>query len=127
MEQIVSALIMNIISLRTYEWHLDCTEFLMNYVRQIDSKHGIFNFCDSDLIIGASLKEYGEFSEIEFSIMDKFIKDGLFNASAARPLVRLGYMDYGVVGSENTFTKNTPKLGKDGKLEAVKEWDGIYR
>ena len=60
-------------------------------------------------------------------INDKFIKDGLFNASAARPLVRLGYMDYGVVGSENTFSKNRPKLGKDGKLEAVKEWDGIYR
>ena len=60
-------------------------------------------------------------------INDKFIKDGLFNASAARPLVRLGYMDYGVVGSENTFTKNRPKLGKDGKLEPVKEWDGIYR
>ena len=60
-------------------------------------------------------------------INDKFIKDGLFNASAARPLVRLGYMDYGVVGSENTFSKNRPKLGKDGKLEAVEEWDGIYR
>ncbi len=60
-------------------------------------------------------------------INDKFIKDGLFNASAARPLVRLGYMDYGVVGSENTFSKNRPKLGKDGKLEPVEEWDGIYR
>ena len=41
--------------------------------------------------------------------------------------MRLGYMDYGVVGSENTFTKNRPNLGKDGKLEPVKEWDGIYR
>ena len=51
----------------------------------------------------------------------------MFNASAARPLVRLGYMDYGVVGSENTFTKNRPKLDKDGKLEPVEEWDGIYR
>lgn len=60
-------------------------------------------------------------------INDNFIKDGLFNASAARPLVRLGYMDYGVVGSENTFSKNRPKLGKDGKLQPVAEWDGIYR
>ena len=60
-------------------------------------------------------------------INDNFLKDGLFNASAARPLVRLGYMDYGVVGSENTFTKNRPKLGKDGKLQPVEEWDGVYR
>ena len=60
-------------------------------------------------------------------INDKFIKDGLFDASAARPLVRLGYMNYGVVGSENTFTKNRPKLGLDGKLQPVEEWDGIYR
>ena len=60
-------------------------------------------------------------------INDKFIKDGLFNASAARPLVRLGYMDYGVVGSENTFTRNRPRLGKDGKLQPVEEWDGVYR
>mgnify|MGYP003326285627 CR=1 FL=1 len=60
-------------------------------------------------------------------INDNFIKDGLFNASAARPLVRLGYMDYGVVGSENTFTKNRPKLGKDGKLQPIEEWDGVYR
>ncbi len=60
-------------------------------------------------------------------INDKFIKDGLFNASAARPLVRLGYMNYGVVGSENTFSKNRPKLGEDGKLQPVEEWDGVYR
>ena len=60
-------------------------------------------------------------------INDNFIKDGLFNAAAARPLVRLGYMDYGVVGSENTFSKNRPKLGKNGKLQPVDEWDGVYR
>jgi flavin reductase (DIM6/NTAB) family NADH-FMN oxidoreductase RutF len=60
-------------------------------------------------------------------INEKFIKDGLFDTSAARPLVRLGYMDYGIVGSENTFSKNRPKLGKDGKLQTVEEWDGVYR
>ena len=36
-------------------------------------------------------------------INDDFIKDGLFNASAARPLVRLGYMDYGVVALKTLF------------------------
>ncbi len=48
----------------------------MKHVGKINSKHGIFNFCNSDLIIGVSLQEYGEFSEIELSVMEKFIKDG---------------------------------------------------
>ena len=38
-------------------------------------------------------------------IDDEFINEGLFDASKARPLVRLGYMNYGVVGEENTFAK----------------------
>ena len=48
----------------------------MSYIRKINSRHGILNFCNSDLLIGRSLIEYGEFSEIEFSAMNKFIKDG---------------------------------------------------
>ena len=60
-------------------------------------------------------------------IDDEFINEGLFDASKARPLVRLGYMNYGVVGEENTFTKNRPQLDENGKLKEVKEWDGIYR
>jgi hypothetical protein len=36
-------------------------------------------------------------------------------------------MNYGVVGSENTFSKNRPTLDKDGNLEKVKDWDGKYR
>ena len=60
-------------------------------------------------------------------IDDEFIEDGLFNASKARPLVRLGYMNYGVVGEENTFTKNRPQLDENGNLLEVKEWDGVYR
>ena len=60
-------------------------------------------------------------------INETFIKDGLFDTAAARPLVRLGYMNYGVVGSENTFSKNRPTLDKDGNLAKVKDWDGKYR
>ncbi len=60
-------------------------------------------------------------------IDDEFIEDGLFNASKARPLVRLGYMNYGVVGEENTFTKNRPQLDEKGNLLEVKKWDGVYR
>ena len=48
----------------------------MNYIKKISSRHGILNFCNSDLMIGKSLREYGEFSEIELSGMKKFIKDG---------------------------------------------------
>ena len=58
---------------------------------------------------------------------DNYITDGLFDASKARPLVRLGYMNYGVVGKENTFTKNRPELDENGNLKEVEEWDGIYR
>ena len=60
-------------------------------------------------------------------INDSFIKEGLFDASEARPIVRLGYMNYGVVGKENTFTKNRPQLDKEGNLMEINEWDGKYR
>ena len=93
---------------------LECKHWKTIDLPNVDRKTGKGNYVIFGQVVG-------------IYINDKFIKDGLFNASAARPLVRLGYMDYGVVGSENTFTKNRPKLGKDGKLEAVKEWDGIYR
>ena len=60
-------------------------------------------------------------------INDECIKNKMFNTAKARPLARLGYMDYGVVGKENIFSKNRPKLNKEGQLESVEEWDGIYR
>ena len=60
-------------------------------------------------------------------INDSFIKDGIFDTALARPLARLGYMNYGVMGKENTFSKNRPALDKEGNLEKVKEWDGKYR
>ena len=66
-------------------------------------------------------------NEIDYYIDDEFINDGLFDDSKARPLVRLGYMNYGVVGEENTFAKNRPQLDENGNLKEVKEWDGIYR
>ena len=53
-------------------------------------------------------------------IDDSFIKNGLFDASKARPLVRLGYMNYGIVGEENTFTKNRPELDDKRKFKEVK-------
>ena len=45
-----------------------------NFLGQINAKHGIFRFSLNDEYIGSALNEYGEFSEIEFSIMNKFIE-----------------------------------------------------
>ena len=45
-----------------------------NLLGQTNAKHGIFRFSLNDEYIGNALNEYGEFSEIEFSIMNKFIE-----------------------------------------------------
>ena len=34
---------------------------------------------------------------------------------------------YGIINSKNTFTKNRPTLSKDGEVEPVKDWDGVYK
>ena len=60
-------------------------------------------------------------------INDEYIENGMFNTKKARPVARLGYMDYGVVGEENIFSKNRPKINSEGKLEKVDNWDGVYR
>ena len=93
---------------------LECKHWKTVDLPNVDRQKGTGNYVIFGQVVG-------------IYINDKFIKDGLFNAAAARPLVRLGYMDYGVVGLENTFSKNRPQLGEDGKLQSVKEWDGVYR
>ena len=60
-------------------------------------------------------------------INDEYIENGMFNTKKARPVARLGYMDYGVIGEENIFSKNRPKVNSEGKLEQVDNWDGVYR
>ncbi len=49
---------------------------ILNYVGEVDCKHGTFKFCHFDEFIGLSMREYGEFSEIELSLMSKFIFEG---------------------------------------------------
>ncbi len=44
-----------------------------NFVGTVDAKHGKFNFCHFDEYIGLSMREYGEYSEIEYSVIEKFI------------------------------------------------------
>jgi flavin reductase (DIM6/NTAB) family NADH-FMN oxidoreductase RutF len=41
-------------------------------------------------------------------IDDRFIKDGMVDTAAMRPIARLGYMDYAVVGPENIFSIDRP-------------------
>ena len=60
-------------------------------------------------------------------IDDNFIKNGLFDFKLAEPLGRLGYMDYGIINAENSFTKNRPELNEGGEVLPVKEWDGSYK
>jgi len=64
---------------------------------------------------------------IGIHIDDNYIKDGLFDFKLAEPLGRLGYMDYGIINSKNSFTKNRPKINEEGNVQAVKEWDGTYK
>ncbi len=60
-------------------------------------------------------------------IDDDFITDGLFDIRKAKPLGRLGYMDYGIINSENIFSKNRPELDEEGKVKDTLEWDGLYK
>ncbi|MDX2158521.1 MAG: flavin reductase family protein [Hyphomicrobiaceae bacterium] len=63
-------------------------------------------------------------------IDDRFVKDGIVDTGAMRPIARLGYMEYGVLNPENVFTINRPEVDADGKvvnLNPDKPFDGQYR
>ena len=65
-------------------------------------------------------------------IDDRFIKDGLIDTGAMKPIARLGYMDYAVVSPENMFSINRPDVDTDGKVTVASgnvsaKWDGKYR
>jgi flavin reductase (DIM6/NTAB) family NADH-FMN oxidoreductase RutF len=62
-------------------------------------------------------------------INDAFIRDGLVDTAAMRPLARMGYMDYSVVTKESSFTLNRPTTDKERRTAAVQPgpWDGVYR
>jgi flavin reductase (DIM6/NTAB) family NADH-FMN oxidoreductase RutF len=62
-------------------------------------------------------------------IDDRYIKDGLIDTAAMKPIARLGYMDYAVVTAETMFSINRPEVGPDGTVSDVsaQAWDGTYR
>ena len=47
---------------------------LENHINRTFGKYGVFEFFNSDVFIGRSIKEYGEYSDIELTIMLNFIK-----------------------------------------------------
>ncbi len=49
-------------------------------------------------------------------IDDDFIKDGIVDTAAMRPVSRLGYMDYAVVTAETQFTIFRPKIDAEGNI-----------
>ena len=52
-------------------------------------------------------------------IDDRFVKDGMVDTGAMRPIARLGYMDYAVVTPETMFSIDRPtRRGGDGQIEA---------
>ena len=62
-------------------------------------------------------------------IDDQFLRDGRVDVAAMRPIARLGYMDYAVVGPENIFELNRPLVSADGHTVSLEQkvWDGVYR
>ena len=62
-------------------------------------------------------------------IDDQYISNGMVDTARMRPLARLGYMDYAVVGAESMFTLNRPTASADGRHADLQPgpWDGVYR
>ncbi len=62
-------------------------------------------------------------------VADQFVRDGVVDTGAMRPLARLGYMDYAVVTPEAMFTMNRPLATADGQGATLQPgpWDGVYR
>jgi hypothetical protein len=62
-------------------------------------------------------------------VADEFVRDGVVDTAAMRPVARLGYMDYAVVSPESMFTMNRPFATDDGRGATLQPgpWDGVYR
>jgi flavin reductase (DIM6/NTAB) family NADH-FMN oxidoreductase RutF len=62
-------------------------------------------------------------------IDEAYVKDGVVDTGAMRPLARMGYMDYAVVRPETVITLNRPIATADKQSATVQPgpWDGVYR
>ena len=61
-------------------------------------------------------------------IDDAYIKDGMVDTGAMRPIARMGYMEYAVVNPDTMFTLNRPVVADDGTVSNTsrEKWDGTY-
>jgi flavin reductase (DIM6/NTAB) family NADH-FMN oxidoreductase RutF len=53
---------------------------------------------------------------IGIHIDETFVKNGIVDTGAMRPIARLGYMDYAVVTPESVFTINRPEVDAEGRI-----------
>ena len=53
-------------------------------------------------------------------IEDRFVKDGMVDTGAMKPIARLGYMDYATVTPEVMFTMHRPNVDAEGRIIAAK-------
>ena len=62
-------------------------------------------------------------------IDDAYVKDGIVDTGAMRPLARMGYMDYSVVRPDTVITLSRPIVTADKQSASVQPgpWDGEYR
>ncbi len=62
-------------------------------------------------------------------IDEAYVKNGMVDTGAMRPLARMGYMDYSVVRPDTVITLNRPIATADKQSASVKPgpWDGVYR
>lgn len=62
-------------------------------------------------------------------VADQFVRNGVVDTAAMRPVARLGYMDYAVITPEAMFTMNRPLATADGRGATLQPgpWDGVYR
>jgi flavin reductase (DIM6/NTAB) family NADH-FMN oxidoreductase RutF len=62
-------------------------------------------------------------------IDEKYLKNGIVDTGAMRPLARMGYMDYSAVRPDTVITLNRPTATADKQSASVQSgpWDGVYR
>lgn len=62
-------------------------------------------------------------------IDDAYVRNGIVDTGAMRPLARMGYMDYSVVRPDTVLTLNRPVATGDKQSATVQPgpWDGVYR
>ncbi len=59
---------------------------------------------------------------------DAFIRGGMVQTGAMRPIARMGYMEYATVSPDSVFRLNRPLASPDGLVaEVPAAWDGSYR